>query len=60
MELKLEDRRTVFSELVTEQDNGLSVRDARLRVADRHRIDTEVVKSIEREGIEHGWPPLDQ
>ena len=40
------------------QDEGLSVPAARARVAEQYELAADVVKDIEREGIEQSWPPL--
>lgn len=54
-----EDRRKqAFADVVAAQDEGLSVTAARARVAEQYALAAEVVKDIEREGIEHNWPPL--
>lgn len=53
-----EQRRQVFADVVAAQDEGLSVLAARTRVAKQHNLGTDVVKDIEREGIDQGWPPI--
>lgn len=53
-----ERRKQVFADVVAAQDEGLSVTAARARVAEQYAVAAEVVKEIEREGIEHNWPPL--
>lgn len=51
-------RKRVFAAVVAAQDSGLSVVEARKRVAAEHQIGVDEVKDIEREGIEYTWPPL--
>jgi hypothetical protein len=51
--------RAIFLSLVTLQDQGIDVRRSRQRVAEEASITVEEVQTIERMGIEQGWPPLD-
>lgn len=54
-----EDRRKqAFADVVAAQDEGLSVTAARAKIAEQYALAAEAVKEIEREGIEHNWPPL--
>jgi hypothetical protein len=53
-----ERRKQAFADVVAAQDEGLSVPAARARVAEQYELAAETVKDIEREGIEHNWPPL--
>ena len=57
--IAVERRQQVFADVVAAQDEGLSVLAARARVCKQHDLATEVVKDIEREGIENVWPPLE-
>ncbi|MFO0798337.1 MAG: hypothetical protein U0804_12740 [Gemmataceae bacterium] len=52
-------RRTIFAALVAAQDAGASVPTSRLAVAKQHNIDVDVVRRIEREGLDREWPPLE-
>ena len=56
--IAVERRQQVFIDVVAAQDEGLSVLAARTRVSKQHDLAADVVKDIEREGIENGWPPL--
>jgi hypothetical protein len=51
-------RRAIFAALVDAQDEGQSVASSREQVAARYGISVEQVQAIEREGLDHGWPPL--
>jgi hypothetical protein len=51
-------RRQIFADVVAKQDEGKPVVEARSFVAKQHDVTSDQVKSIEREGIEAGWPPL--
>lgn len=52
-------RKQVFQALVEVEDQGQTPAEARRQVAARFRITPEQVKSIEEEGIEKTWPPLE-
>lgn len=56
--IAVERRQQVFADVVAAQDEGLSVLAARARVSKQHELPADVVKDIEREGIENSWPPL--
>lgn len=51
-------RRAVFHDLVTTQDAGVPVPDSRLTVAQKHGLDVDEVRRVEREGLDKEWPPL--
>jgi hypothetical protein len=51
-------RRDVFRALVEAQDAGRTVPDSRQDIARRFGLSEPEVRAIEREGIEHNWPPL--
>jgi hypothetical protein len=51
-------RRAIFAAVVAAQDAGSSVPDARSAVGARYRVTESQVRSIEREGVDKGWPPL--
>jgi hypothetical protein len=55
---QLEVRKAVFLALVEEQDKGSSVKNSRELIADQFAIPTDVVREIELEGLDQGWPPL--
>lgn len=51
-------RREVFLALVETQDQAVGVAQSRTMVAERFGLTVHQVKEIEREGLEHEWPPL--
>jgi hypothetical protein len=51
-------RRKAFRALVEAQDTGLSVPDARAKVAERFGWDEADVRVVEEEGLRKQWPPL--
>jgi hypothetical protein len=51
-------RQLIFAALVAAQDEGANVPDSRAVVAKKHGLTVELVRSIEREGLENEWPPL--
>lgn len=51
-------RREIFLALVTAQDGAMSVAESRRRVAEQFELSEGHVRQIEREGLDHGWPPL--
>jgi len=51
-------RKEIFLALVEAQDGGASVAESRNLVAERFGVDEHEVRRIEREGLDHGWPPL--
>ncbi len=53
-----EHRQTIFRALIEAQDAGKSVAESRKAIAETHQVTEEVVKEIEREGIDEQWPPL--
>jgi hypothetical protein len=54
-----ETRREVFAALVEAQDLGDSVQESRAMVANRFNLTEHDVRTIEREGLEALWPPLE-
>ncbi len=56
--LTLEQRQTIFRNVVEAQDQGMPVAASRSEVARRFSVTEEQVKEIEREGLAEGWPPL--
>jgi hypothetical protein len=57
--LSADERRAVFLALVQEQDKGAGPAQARRAVARRFGIREAAVRAIEGEGLDAGWPPLD-
>ena len=53
-------RRAIFADVVAARDEGLAVAAARESVAARHGVSQDEVRAVEREGVERGWPPLDE
>ena len=51
-------RREIFLALVEAQDRGLGVAESRRATAERFRVSEKQVREIEREGLDHRWPPL--
>ncbi len=51
-------RRSIFADLVAAQDEGVDVPRSREMVAHQHGVALDEVKEVEREGIDHQWPPL--
>ena len=54
-ELPEDRRKAIFADLVNTQDSGLTVPASREAVAARHGVSVEVVRTIEREGLENDW-----
>ncbi len=53
-----ERRKEIFLALVEAQDQEMSVPKSRDVVAKRFEVSEAEVRQIEREGLEHLWPPL--
>lgn len=53
-------RKEIFQALVEAQDQNpeMSVAQSRKLIADRFGVNDGQIRQIEREGIEHQWPPL--
>jgi hypothetical protein len=47
-----------FHLLVLAQDLQMTVAESREMVVTRHGLTLDQVRSIEREGLQRGWPPL--
>ncbi|HEV3386222.1 MAG TPA: hypothetical protein VG097_15485 [Gemmata sp.] len=58
--LPIERRREVFLALVTAQDTGLSVLASREKVANEQGVSARELLKIEKEGLQHQWPPLEE
>ena len=56
--LSEDQRKGVFLALVEAQDHEVEVAQSRKLVAQRFGISETQVRQIEREGLDHGWPPL--
>ena len=57
-ELPEQTRKEIFRALVTAQDNEMPVPRSRSLIAKRFGITERQVAAIEREGLDHEWPPL--
>lgn len=57
-QLSEERRKEVFLALVSAQDKDMAVSQSRAFVVQRFGIRLSQVKQIEREGLDHQWPPL--
>jgi len=55
----LDERKAVFLALVEEQDKGGDPARARRAVARRFGLRGHDMHAIEQEGLDAGWPPLD-
>jgi Sigma-70, region 4 len=53
-------RKEIFLALVEAQDNEMSPAESRKAVAERFGVSEGRVREIEREGLDNGWPPLEQ
>jgi hypothetical protein len=51
-------RQEIFLALVTAQDEGMSVPQSRQSIAEQFHLEEKDVRSIEQEGLECQWPPL--
>ena len=51
-------RREVFAAVVEAQDGGANVAESRVQVAEKFSLTETAVRTIEREGLDAGWPPL--
>jgi len=52
-------KKEIFLALVEAQDRELNVADSRKHVSKQFGISERLVRQIEREELEHEWPPLD-
>ena len=52
-------RKEIFSALVEAQDQEMPVAESRREIARRFGISDEVLRAIEREGLDSGWPPFE-
>lgn len=51
-------RKEIFLALVSAQDEEMGVGPSRKLVAERFGVSEKDVREIEREGLDHEWPPL--
>jgi hypothetical protein len=51
-------RKEIFLALVEAQDHAMTVPQSRRAVAEWFGLDEGQVRRIEREGLDHHWPPL--
>jgi hypothetical protein len=51
-------RQAIFAALVQAQDEGMGVERSRTFIAGHFGITEQQVRRIEREGLDHQWPPL--
>jgi len=59
--LTLQQRRDIFSALVTAQDQGnLTVSESRKQIIEQFEITDAQLKQIEEEGLDKEWPPLNE
>jgi hypothetical protein len=59
--LTLQQRREIFSTLVTTQDQGtLTVSESRKQVMEQFDITDAQLRQIEEEGLDKEWPPLNE
>ncbi len=52
------ERRAIFLALVQAQDGGASVADSRKLIGKLFVVSEQTVRRVEREGLDHAWPPL--
>jgi hypothetical protein len=57
-QLTEEHRKEIFEALVDTQDHEIPVAQSRRFVAERFGVTEDDVRRIEREGLDHLWPPL--
>ena len=51
-------RREIFLAIVEAQDRDLTVAQSRVLVSEKFSVSENIVRDIEREGLDNGWPPL--
>ena len=52
-------RKEIFSALVEAQDQDMPVAESRREIARRFGISNEMLRAIEREGLDNDWPPFE-
>jgi hypothetical protein len=59
--LTLQQRREIFSALVTAQDQGtMTVPESRKQIIEQFEITDPQLRQIEEEGLDKEWPPLNE
>jgi hypothetical protein len=58
--LTVQQRKSIFHALVSAQDEGDTVPEAKKKVAATFQITKEQLDLIENEGVDKDWPPLDE
>ena len=53
-------RKEIFSALVQAQDQEMPVAESRREIARRFGISDDVLRAIEREGLDSDWPPFEE
>jgi hypothetical protein len=51
-------RKEIFQALVDAQDQEMTVPQSRKLIAERFQVSENLVRDIEREGLDRQWPPL--
>jgi hypothetical protein len=51
-------RKEIFLALVEAQDSGESVAQSRKQIAEQFGVTEQLLRRIEQEGLDNGWPPL--
>lgn len=57
--LTTEQRKTIFRELVSAQDQGMKPGESRQHIIKVYKISDAQLLQIEEEGISKDWPPFD-
>ncbi|MFO0850324.1 MAG: hypothetical protein U0871_17460 [Gemmataceae bacterium] len=57
-ELTVDARRAIFRAVVEAQDAGSTVAESRADAGRRFGVTEDQVRAVEREGVQHDWPPL--
>ena len=58
--LTIQERKDIFRDLVTAQDQGLAVRQSYQIVTEKFEITDTQLRQIEEEGLDKEWPPLNE
>jgi hypothetical protein len=56
--LTVDQKQKIFKALVDSQDEGMTVEASRAALAKSYSLSMDQVVEIEREGLDHQWPPL--
>jgi hypothetical protein len=57
-ELAEDRRKEIFLAIVEAQDQTMDVKQSHKLVIERYGINESQIRLIEREGLDHNWPPL--